>query len=44
MNGKVIEGREIAVKVAIDNPRVEGEEEEEGGDAAERDPAPTATA
>jgi len=29
MNGKIVDGREIAVKVAIDNPKVEGEEEGE---------------
>jgi len=28
MNGKIVDGREIAVKVAIDNPKVEGEEGE----------------
>ncbi|PUU78854.1 hypothetical protein B9Z19DRAFT_1125994 [Tuber borchii] len=28
MNGKIVDGREIAVKVAIDNPKVEGEESE----------------
>lgn len=28
MNGKTVDGREIAVKVAIDNPKVEGEGEE----------------
>ncbi|RPB05207.1 hypothetical protein L873DRAFT_1663750 [Choiromyces venosus 120613-1] len=33
MNGKVVDGREIAVKVAIDNPKVEGED----GEQAERD-------
>ncbi|KAF3939980.1 hypothetical protein ABW19_dt0200578 [Dactylella cylindrospora] len=40
MNGKVVEGREIAVKVAIDNPKEEEEEEEatEGG----QHPAPAA--
>ena len=30
MNGKTVDGREIAVKVAIDNPKVEGEEVEAG--------------
>jgi len=30
MNGKTVDGREIAVKVAIDNPKVEGEEAEAG--------------
>jgi len=36
MNGKEIAGREIAVKVAIDNPKAEGEENElHGGQAAE---------
>lgn len=30
MNGKDVEGREIAVKVAIDNPKIEGEIEEAG--------------
>lgn len=34
MNGKVIDGREIAVKVAIDNPRDEEGEEAEGGEAS----------
>ncbi|KAF3902707.1 hypothetical protein AA313_de0201596 [Arthrobotrys entomopaga] len=33
MNGKVVEGREIAVKVAIDNPKDEEEGENEAGDA-----------
>jgi len=28
MNGKIVDGREIAVKVAIDSPKVEGEEGE----------------
>ncbi|KAK6533696.1 hypothetical protein TWF694_002628 [Orbilia ellipsospora] len=48
MNGKVVEGREIAVKVAIDNPRDEEEGEHEAGDApadataAEATPAATA--
>jgi RNA recognition motif-containing protein len=32
MNGKTVDGREIAVKVAIDNPKVEGEEVETGGE------------
>ena len=27
MNGKTVEGREIAVKVAIDNPKLEAEAE-----------------
>lgn len=41
MNGKDVDGREIAVKVAIDNPKIEGENEEagegerKGGDVAE---------
>lgn len=30
MNGKVVDGREIAVKVAIDNPKIENEEAAEG--------------
>lgn len=30
MNGKDVDGREIAVKVAIDNPKIEGENEEVG--------------
>lgn len=28
MNGKTVEGREIAVKIAIDNPKLEAEVEE----------------
>lgn len=37
MNGQVIDNREIAVKVAIDNPKIEGEAEEagEGGKSKE---------
>lgn len=41
MNGRDVEGREIAVKVAIDNPKIEGENEDVGeverkkGDAGE---------
>lgn len=30
MNGKVVDGREIAVKVAIDNPKIETENDETG--------------
>lgn len=42
MNGKEIAGREIAVKVAIDNPKAEGEENEvHGGQATEGEDKPT---
>ncbi|KAF3916993.1 hypothetical protein ABW21_db0202304 [Orbilia brochopaga] len=49
MNGKVVEGREIAVKVAIDNPKEEeGEATEEAANGAPADAAaetaPAATA
>lgn len=38
MNGKIIEGREIAVKVAIDNPK---EDEDETGEKIEDTAAAT---
>jgi RNA recognition motif-containing protein len=44
MNGKEIEGREIAVKVAIDSPGKEDEDPTaaaEGGEAAAETPAAT---
>ncbi|EPS44579.1 hypothetical protein H072_1429 [Dactylellina haptotyla CBS 200.50] len=45
MNGKVVEGREIAVKVAIDNPKdEEGEGEGEEGETAANGDAPAAEA
>ena len=48
MNGKIIEGREIAVKVAIDNPKIEGEEgdesHEEGANGTKEAPAATEAA
>lgn len=47
MNGKEIEGREIAVKVAIDSPGKEeeapGDENKQEGGAADENTAPAAT-
>lgn len=39
MNGRDVDGREIAVKVAIDNPKIEGENEDVGEIDRKRDAA-----
>jgi len=44
MNGKEVEGREIAVKVAIDSPGKEDDAHAEGGEEAAAEGADTAAA